>query len=35
MGRFLIPGLAFGVLLMGWLVARLWERLSSRLWSWR
>ena len=31
MGRFLIPGLAFGVLLMGWLVARLWERLSSRL----
>ena len=31
MGRFLIPGLAFGALLMGWLVARLWERLTSRL----
>ena len=31
MGRFLIPGLAFGALLMGWLVVRLWERLTSRL----
>ena len=31
MGRFLVPGFAFGALLMGWLVARLWERLSSRL----
>ena len=30
MGRFLVPGFAFGALLMGWLVARLWERLSSR-----
>ena len=30
MGRFLIPGLAFGALLMGWLVARLWGRLTSR-----
>ena len=29
MGRFLVPGFAFGALLMGWLVARLWERLSS------
>ena len=29
MGRFLIPGLAFGALLMGWLVARLQERLTS------
>ena len=31
MGRFLVPGFAFGVLLMGWLVARLWKRLTSRL----
>ena len=30
MGRFLVPGFAFGALLMGWLVARLWERLTSR-----
>ena len=29
MGRFLVPGFAFGALLMGWLVARPWER--SRL----
>ena len=29
MGRFLVPGFAFGALLMGWLVARLWEHLSS------
>ena len=31
MGRFLVPGFAFGALLMGWLVARLWKRLTSRL----
>ena len=31
MGRFLVPGFAFGALLMGWLVTRLWERLTSRL----
>ena len=29
MGRFLVPGFAFGALLMGWLVAGLWEHLSS------
>ena len=29
MGRFLIPGFAFGALLMGWLMTRLWEHLSS------
>ena len=29
MGRFLVPGFAFGALLMGWLAARLWEHLSS------
>ena len=31
MGRFLIPGLAFCALMMGWLVTRLWERRPSRL----
>ena len=31
MGRFLVPGFAFGALLMGWLMTRLWERLTSRL----
>ena len=31
MGRFLVPGFAFGALLMGWLVARLWKHLTSRL----
>ena len=31
MGRFLVPAFAFGALLMGWLVARLWKRLTSRL----
>ena len=30
MGRFLVPGFAFGALLMGWLAVRLWERLTSR-----
>ena len=25
MGRFLVPAFAFGALLMGWLVARLWK----------
>ena len=29
MGRFLIPGFAFGALLTGWLMTRLWEHLSS------
>ncbi len=29
MGRFLVPGFAFGALLMGWLMTRLWEHLSS------
>ena len=31
MGRFLIPGLTFGALLMGWVVARLWEHLMPRV----
>ena len=31
MGRFLVPGFAFGALLMGWLVAR-WENKRSRFW---
>ena len=30
MGRFLIPSLAFGALLMGWLVTWLWDRLTRR-----
>ena len=31
MGRFLVPGFAFGALLMGWLVAK-WENKRSRFW---